>query len=163
MSKRQPIGICDHCEGEIPPGDWYTSKGRPRQYCCRECRNTANSRQGAPQRAAQVRQAIAEGRWRNPLQVRPPTSAEQAARARAGRLREVAEGRWHNPALDPAARAKLSRPRVHAGAPLLHSAIERLRQGAQLADLAPEQIECYRAYRRALRQARQTTLQEERP
>ncbi len=152
--KRLPLGICDHCVGEIPVQDWYTSHGQPRRYCSIDCRNTANSRAGNPLRTAKLRQAVAEGRWRNPHQLRPPTGAEQAARARQGRLREVAEGRWRNPALDSAARLKLSRPRKHGDDPLLHRALEQLRQGARMAELSAAERERYLAYRRQLRQAR---------
>lgn len=157
-TKRQPIGICDHCKGEIPPGDWYTAHGKPRLYCSIDCRNTANSRNGNPVRTAKLRQAVADGRWQNPAHLRPPTCEEQSARSRKGRLREGAEGRWRNPALDPAARAKLSRPRKHADDPLLHRAIERLRQGGKMRDLTPEEHASYRAYRRALEQARLTEI-----
>ncbi len=152
--KRLPIGICDHCEGKIPVQNWYTAHGQPRRYCSIDCRNTANSRAGNAVRTAKLRQAVAEGRWQNPHQLHPPTGAEQAARARKGRLREVAEGRWRNPALAPAARLKLSRPRKHNDDPLLHRALERLKQGTRMADLSAAERERYLAYRRQLRQAR---------
>ncbi len=156
--KRLPIGICDHCEGEIPVVDWYTSHGKPRRYCSINCRNTANSRAGNPVRTAKLRQAVAEGRWQNPHQLHPPTGAEQAARARKGRVREMAEGRWRNPALEPAARLKLSRPRKHDDDPVLHRALERLKQGARMVDLSAAERERSLAYRRQLRQARLTEV-----
>ena len=157
-TKQKTIGICDHCEGEIPPGEWYTSHGKPRLYCGIDCRNTANSRNGNPVRTAKLRQAVAEGRWQNPHHLHPPTGEEQAARARLGRRREVAEGCWRNPALDPAARAKLSTPRKHAADPVLHSALEQLRQGARMGGLTAEEQSRYRAYRRELELARRTEL-----
>lgn len=152
--KRLPLGVCDHCEGEIPAQDWYTSHGQPRRYCSIDCRNTANSRAGSPARAAKLRQAVAEGRWQNPHHLHPPTGEEQAARARRGRLREVAEGRWRNPALAPAARVKLSRPRKYGDDPLLHRALEQLRQGVRRAELGAAERARYQAYRRELRQGR---------
>lgn len=147
--KTKPLGICDHCDGPIKPGEWYTSKGKPRRYCSRDCRNTGNSRSGSPARLAKMRERIRMGEWRNPAEIRPPTPAEQAARARKGRLREVSEGRWRNPAADEAAREKLSRARKHD--PVLHSALEKLRQGARIAELLPEEQEAHRAYRKQLR------------
>ena len=71
-TKQKPMGICDHCEGAIPPGDWYTSHGKPRLYCSIDCRNTANSRNGTPARTAKLRQAVAEGCWQNPQEPAPP-------------------------------------------------------------------------------------------
>lgn len=152
--KRLPIGTCDHCEGEIPVQDWYTSHGKLRRYCSIDCRNTANSRTGNPVRTAKLRQSVAEGRWQNPARLRPPTSAEQATRSRKGRLREIAEGRWRNPALGPAARVKLSRPRKHGADLVLHHALEQLRQGMKMSDLSAEERVRYQAYRRELRRAR---------
>jgi hypothetical protein len=69
-------------------------------------------------------------------------------------LREIAEGRWRNPALSLEAREKLSRPRKHGDNPVLHRAIERLRQGAKVADLTPEEREAHRIHRATLREAR---------
>ena len=152
--KRRPVGICDHCGEPFPPSvSPYTRRG-PRLYCSVACRNTANSRIGNPTRTAKLRQAVAEGRWQNPATLRPPTGAEQSARARKGRLREVAEGRWRNPALDPAARAKLSQPRKHGDDPVLHRAMEKLNQGARMTELSAEERVRYCAYRRELRLAR---------
>lgn len=152
--KHLPVGTCDHCGEPFPPNvSHYTRRG-PRRYCSIVCRNTANSRAGNPTRTAKLRRAVAEGRWQNPHHLHPPTGEEQAARAHKGRLREVAEGRWRNPALAPAARAKLSRPRKYADDPLLHRALERLRQGARMADLTAEERARYRSYRQQLRQAR---------
>lgn len=149
--KRAPLGICDLCGAQMP--DAYTAKGRPRLYCSRECRNTSNSRAGAASRTRKLHERIAAGSWVNPAMLRPPTSAEQAARARKGRLREVAAGVWRNPALGEAARAKLSRPRKHSGA--LAEAMERLKQpGVGMADLTPPQQDAYRAYAREMQSRR---------
>ena len=156
MPKRQPLGICDHCLGPIPPRQWYTSRGRPRLYCSVECRNTANSRAGAPIRSGKLLERIARGEWQNPAELRTPTSDEQAYRARKGRRREVAEGRWRNPALSDAAREKLSRPRKHNG--LLHTVVEKLRQGLSVTDLSPDEQAAHRAYRKQLRDARREEL-----
>ena len=154
MAKKQkPLGICDLCGGEIPPhlGE-YTSKGQPRLYCSRDCRNTANSRAGSPERARKARQRVARGEWQNPAKLNPPTGEEQAHRARLGRRREVEAGTWRNPALDNAARKKLSRPRKHSGP--LHQAIEKLSRGQKMADLTPEEQQAHRRYRAKLRAAR---------
>ena len=83
--KRLPVGICDYCEGPIPPGDWFTRRG-PRLYCSVDCRNTANSRAGNAVRTAKQKARVAAGAWQNPAKLRPPTGEEQAARARKGRL-----------------------------------------------------------------------------
>lgn len=147
--KTKPLGTCDHCAGPIKPGEWYTSKGKPRRYCSRDCRNTANSRNGNPIRVAKLRESIRKGTWRNPVEIRHPTPEEQADRARKGRLREVASGKWRNPALDEKAQEKLSRARKHP--PILHSAMEKLSRGARVADLLPEEQEAHREYRRHLR------------
>jgi hypothetical protein len=64
----------------------------------------------------------------------------------------VEAGSWRNPALADQAREKLSRPRRHSG--VLHSAIEKLKQGAKVADLTPEEQEAHRAYRRGLQDRR---------
>lgn len=146
--KTEPIGICDQCRGEIPQGNWYTTKRKPRLYCCRECLNTANSRNGNEKRTAKRIQAVREGRWKNPHLIKPPTAEEQSRRARKGRLREVKEGRWRNPALTAEARQKLSRPRKHSGA--LHRAIEKLGQGMSVSQLTEEEAEAHRQYRREL-------------
>ena len=156
-AKEQPIGICDLCLGPIPSESWVTRRG-PRRYCSRECRNTANSRAGAELRSRKARQRVARGVWQNPHHLRPPTSEEQAARARTGRLREVAAGRWRNPALAEEARRKLSRPRKHAGA--LHRAIERLRAGASVSQLTLEEQEAYRSYRRQLYAQKKAAMSE---
>lgn len=142
--KTAPLGVCDLCGLFLP--DPYTSKGTPRRYCSRECRNTANSRAGSAERSRKAKARVAAGEWQNPMRLRPPTSQEQATRARRGRLAEVAAGNWRNPALSPAARAKLSRPRLHSGR--LAEAIERLRVGARMTDLTPDQADAYRAHAR---------------
>jgi hypothetical protein len=114
----------------------------------------------APIRGAKARRRVALGLWQNPMRLRPPTPAEQAQRARKGRLREVRAGQWRNPALTPAARAKLSRPRRHAGE--LAQAIEKLKAGAHIADLTPAEQETYRAYRRGQAAALWARMPEER-
>ena len=63
--KTAPVGTCDHCGGPIAPDEWHTRRG-PRRYCSRECRNTANSRNGNPVRVAKLHEAVAAGRWVNP-------------------------------------------------------------------------------------------------
>ncbi len=144
-NKQQPIGICDLCLTPIPHERWYTSKGAPRRYCPdTDCRNTANSRAGAPIRAEKQREHVRRGEWKNPAKLNPPSREEQSKRSRLGRLREVARGIWRNPALTPAAREKLSRPRKHSGA--LHRAMEKLRSG-KMADLTDEERAAWRAYR----------------
>jgi len=149
--KQQPIGICDLCLAPIPREQWYTRRG-PRLYCPdTDCRNTANSRAGAPIRAEEQREHVRRGEWQNPAKINPPTGAEQARRSRLGRLREVARGLWRNPALTPAAREKLSRPRKHSG--VLHRAMEKLRHG-KMADLTDEERDAYRAYQRENRARR---------
>jgi len=150
-TKTAPLGICDHCEQPIPRGDWRTSKGAPRRYCSRECRNTANSRAGNEIRTQKIRERVAKGEWVNPIEIAPPTPEEQGRRARLGRQREVEAETWRNPALPPAAKDKLSRPRKHDGD--LHSAIEKLRRGT-MADLTQTEADAYRRYRRDLRTAR---------
>lgn len=145
--KKRPLGICDLCEGLIHQKEWYTSKGNPRLYCSRDCMNAANSRKGAPIRSAKQIEHIKNGEWRNPAKIRPPTSEEQSARSRKGRLREVAEGRWRNPALTPEAREKLSKPRKHTGA--LASAIEKLHI-MHMSELTEEEQEAFRSYSRSL-------------
>lgn len=150
-AKTAPLGICDLCGAVLP--DPYTSKGKPRRYCSVDCRNTGNSREGNPERTRKLRESVARGEWVNPHAVRPPTSDEQADRARKGRLREVAAGTWRNPGLTPEAREINSRPHKHSGA--LAEALERLKHG-KMGDLTPEQADAYRAYR----QARQEEMSE---
>ena len=106
IEKTAPIGICDHCGGPIALDEWYTRRG-PRRYCCRDCRNTANSRNGNPVRVAKVMQRVADGQWTNPRanMTTEEISAIQSLASRKGRLREVAEGRWRNPGLSDEARA----------------------------------------------------------
>jgi hypothetical protein len=147
--KRAPIGICDQCGEPIPAGEWYTSKGRPRLHCSITCRQLANSRAGAPLRSKKAKIRVARGEWINPARLHPPDPAMIAAGISQARKTEVAEGRWRNPALTSAARKKLSRPRKHSGA--LHRAIEKLKQGIRVADLAPSEQAAHRAYRRQLR------------
>lgn len=143
ISKRRPLGICDHCGAPMPT---HTVKEKIRRFCSVRCRNTANSRAGNAERTRKLRERVARGEWQNPATLRPPTPEEQAARARRGRLREVAAGVWRNPALSDAARAKLSRPRKTSGA--LADAIEKLRKG-NMADLSPDEADAYRAHARA--------------
>lgn len=153
MAKKQaPLGTCDHCGGDIPRSRWYTSKRKPRLHCSRDCRNTANSRAGAPIRSEKARARVRRGEWQNPAKLNPPTPEEQARRASLGRKREVVAGTWRNPALTTAARKKLSRPRKHSG--VLHSAIEKLGRGLSVSQLTPEEQEVHRQYRRDLVAAR---------
>ena len=79
--KQRPLGICDHCGGPIPPDEWYTSKGKSRLYCSRDCRNTANSRAGSPARSEKIRRRIKAGTWRNP-------ALSDTARAKLSRPRK---------------------------------------------------------------------------
>lgn len=150
-AKTQPLGICDHCLGPIPPGQWRTRRG-PRLYCSIDCRNTANSRAGAEERGRKARARVQAGAWQNPAKLHPPDPANLSAGARRLRLREVAEGRWRNPGLTPEAREINSRPHKHTGH--LAAAIERLKAGDGMADLTHEEADAYRAYRRTLRNAR---------
>jgi len=152
--KSQPLGVCDNCLGNIPKELWYTSKGKPRLYCCVECRNAGNSHKGEPVRYAKMLQRIERGEWTNLAKLRPPTSQEQSERSRKGRLAEVKAGIWRNPALSSEAREKLSRPRKHSGA--LADAIEKARRGMRMAELTPDEQEAYRAYRRELYRKKQT-------
>lgn len=110
VEKTAPIGTCDHCLGPIHADEHYTSKGQPRRYCCRDCRNTANSRNSAPIRIEKARERVDTGQWVNPRELMTPEqiSATQSAASRVGRLREIAEGGWRNPGLSPESRAKNS-------------------------------------------------------
>lgn len=157
MKKVQPIGICDLCLQSIPShlGN-YTSKGAPRLHCSRECRNTANSRAGAPIISQKTRARIERGEWANPAELNPPDPKVVTEGIREARLREVQEGRWRNPGLTPEAREINSRPHKHSGA--LAEAIERLNAGASTSDLTPEQQEAHRAYRRQLEAARREEI-----
>lgn len=154
--KTGEFGICDLCGSEI--ADPYTSKGTPRRYCSRDCRNTGNSREGNEERTRKLRESVARGEWVNPNAIRPPTFAEQSARARKGRLREVEAGTWRNPGLTPQARAKNSQPHKHSG--VLAEAIEKLRHG-KMADLTPQQADAYRAYKRQLAAQRRAQISDE--
>jgi hypothetical protein len=156
--KQQPVGICDLCRDPIPEDLWYTRRG-PRLYCSIDCRNTANSRTGATIRSAQGKQRVKEGRWQNPIKLNPPAPEKQSETARKLRLKEVAEGRWRNPALTDEARAKLSQPRKHAGE--LHRAMEHMKQGMKLKELAPEERAAYNEYQRSLRAQRKAAMTEE--
>ena len=146
--KQQALGICDNCLSEIPRDEWYTSKGKPRLYCGRDCRNTGNSRAGAPIRSVKAKRRVARGEWQNSHHLNPPTPTEQSRRARLGRRREVKAGTWRNPALSDEAKDKLSRPRKHD--PALHAVLEKLKQGIRVSELTPEEQELHRAYRREL-------------
>lgn len=158
VSKSQPLGICDHCLGEIPSDvGWYTSKGKPRLHCCRDCRNAANSQAGAAIRSKKAKRRVARGEWQNPHHLNPPTPEEQARRARVGRKREVTSGTWRNPAKSLDARRKLSRPRKHGDNLVLHRALEKLKFGT-VADLTEEETEAHRAYRRNLEAARRDEI-----
>ncbi len=108
--KNAPIGICDHCLGPIHPDEHYTSKGQPRRYCCRDCRNTANSRNSTAIRIEKAKANVAAGTWYNPRSelTREQISEIQSRAATTARTRERAEGRWRNPGLSPESRAKNS-------------------------------------------------------
>lgn len=151
-NKKHPLGVCDLCNGPISPGDWYTSKRRPRLYCSIDCRNTANSRNGNPERVRKLRLAIAAGAWQNPAEINPPDPANLSAGARRLRLREVAAGTWRNPGLTPEARAINSLPHKHSGP--LAAAIEKLKAGRRVADLTDEERQAHLLYCRALRATR---------
>ncbi len=153
--KQQALGVCDNCLSEIPRDEWYTSKGKPRLYCGRDCRNTGNSRAGAPIRSAKAKRRVARGEWQNPHHLNPPAPAEQSRRASLGRRREVKAGTWRNPALSDEAKEKLSRPRKHD--PELHAVLEKLK-GGSVADLTPEEKQIHRAYKRGLYQARRDEI-----
>ncbi len=159
VNKTQPLGICDHCLGEIPVDmGLYTSKGKPRLFCCRDCRNAANSQAGAPIRSRKARERVERGDWQNPHHLTPPTQMEQARRARLGRKREVTAGTWRNPADSPEAREKLSRPRKHGDNPVLHRALEKLKAGQKISDLTSEEAGAHRVYRSELVSARRDEL-----
>lgn len=149
--KTAPIGVCDLCAGVIKADEWFTRRG-PRRYCCVDCKNTANSRAGAPIRSDKAKERIASGQWQNPREKMTPEqiSETQSRASRTTRMREVEEGRWRNPALADEAREKLSRPRKHTGA--LHSAIEKLRAGVRMSDMTEAEQDAYRAYTHDLRE-----------
>lgn len=149
--KVEPVGVCDHCKGAIHPDQWYTRRG-PHRYCSIDCRNTANSRAGNPERTRKLRLAVKAGTWKNPHHLHPPTGEEQARRAALGRRREVQAGTWRNPGLTPQARAINSLPHKHTGA--LATAIEKLGAGLGMAGLSDDEAAAYRAWRRSLRTAR---------
>lgn len=126
-------------------------------YCGRDCRNAGNSRTGAHIRSEKAKRRVERGEWQNPHHLNPPSASEQARRASLGRQREVAAGTWRNPALSDEAREKLSRPRVHGDNPVLHRAIEKLRNG-RMADLTEEEANEFRAYQQRLRDARRDEI-----
>lgn len=160
MTKKQPLGACDLCREPFPSGvSLYTSKRKPRQYCSRDCRNTANSRAGSAIRSAKVRRRIAAGEWQNPADLHRPDPANIAAGVSRARKREVQEGRWRNPALTAEAREKLSRPRKHTGA--LHCAIEKYKRGCKTSELTVEEHQAYLAYRAELRRERRARMTDE--
>jgi hypothetical protein len=156
--KKQPLGICDNCLSEIPAHTGrYTSKGKPRMYCGRDCRNAANSRAGAAIRGEKTKRRIARGEWQNPADLNTPSPENIAEGVSRTRKAEVAAGTWRNPALTPDAKKKLSRPHKHGDNPVLHSALEKLRHGT-VADLTDEEAQAHRDYRLALAQARREEL-----
>jgi len=167
-TKVAAVGVCDFC-GEKFPAEVspYTTKGKPRLYCSLECRQTANSRDGAPIRSRKTRERIERGEWENPspfVRADATDQEREEARRKIGatmarkRLAEVQAGAWRNPAYAAAAREKLSRPRIHGDNPALHSALERLRRGCSIADLTPEEAEAHREYRRTLRVAHRSEV-----
>jgi DNA-binding XRE family transcriptional regulator len=158
--KIKPLGVCDLCGERFPSGvSLYTSKGTPRLFCSLECRNTANSRAGAPIRSRKMHERIQRGEWQNPAESMTEEDRREYARrggqVRAKQHREaLAAGTWQNPANAPGAREKLSRPRRHGDNPLLHSAMKKLDSGLRMADLTLEEAAEYRRYRGRLRDKR---------
>lgn len=157
--KRAPLGTCDLCDTVMPANRWYTSKGTPRLYCSRDCRNTANSRHGSAVRSQKVRERIARGEWTNPAEITKPDPAKVGAGVSRARKAEVEAGTWRNPALTAEARRKLSRPRKHQGQ--LHSVLQKLKQGQKVRDLTPEEREIHREYRRTLAARRRNEINRE--
>lgn len=104
--KTQAVGICDLCLGPIQPDNHYTRRG-PRLHCSRECRNTANSRTGAPVRAEMARERVRDGTWYDPRSELTPERRHEidSTNSRNNRLREIDAGRWRNPGLTSEARA----------------------------------------------------------
>jgi hypothetical protein len=151
QNQRAALGICDLCGGPVPSGQWYTTKGRPRLHCSVDCRQTANSRTGAPIRRREMQAHVAAGEWINPASIHAPDPANVAAGVSRARKAEVVAGTWRNPALTDAARRKLSRPRKYHGA--LARAMDKLRRGT-MTDLTEAEHAAYLRYRRRLRQAR---------
>lgn len=170
--KSAPIGVCDLCGEDFPPNvSHYTTQRVPRRYCSRLCRNTANSRAGAEIRSKKAKERVRRGEWKNPSPViredATPREIEawrekMSASVSDTRKQEVESGTWQNPALSDEAREKLSRPRKHGDNPVLHAAFEKLRTGASVADLLPEEQEAHRAYRREIDTARSNRLREKR-
>lgn len=146
-----PIGICDRCGGPIKPDEFYTRRG-PRRYCSVDCKNTANSRSGAPERSRKAKQRVAAGIWYNPRSEMTPEriSAVQSSASRKARLKEVAENRWKNPAITDEARVKLSLPRKFRGA--LHSAIQKRNRGIRMPEMTSEERSQLREHQRKLRE-----------
>jgi len=151
-TKHAPLGVCDLCGSQIAPDEWYTSKGKPRLHCSLECRQTDNSRVGAPLRSAKAKHRVALGIWKNPARDLTPQQRKDIS-ARAGtiaRTREVAEGRWRNPGLTLEARAINSRPEKHGDNPTLHHAIELMHQGVKLSEMPEPERTAYNARSREL-------------
>jgi len=154
-NKTAPIGICDHCGRPFPANlSHYTRRKTPRLFCSIDCRNTANSRAGAEIIGRKTKERIERGEWINPATLNPPDPANIGAGVSRARKAEVEAGTWRNPALTDEARRKLSRPRKHGDNPLLHRALEQLKQGRRVADLTDAEAEAHRAYRRELLAAR---------
>jgi len=150
--------LCELCGGSVDEFGlgFYTTKGTPRRFCSIDCRQTRNSRVGAPIRAEKARERVRRGEWQNPAESLTAEEVHEYARrgaaVRAQQHRQaLAEGTWQNPADAPGAREKLSQPRRHGDNPVLHRAIERLTQGASVADLTEAEAEAHRAWRRELR------------
>jgi len=157
--KEQPIGICDYCLEYIMAEDWYTSKGKPRQHCCRDCRNTANSQAGAQIRSTKTLARIAAGEWINPATLHPPDPVNVGIGVRRSILGRIRQGVWTNPALSQAARKKLSRPRKHSGP--LAVAIDRLDSGSKISDLSEDEATAYRTWRKERYSILKSTQSEE--
>ena len=146
--------LCERCGEPVTRHGlgYYTSKGKQRRFCSRGCRNTANSRSGAPIRSDKAKQRVRAGEWQNPAgrqtpeQHRAISQLGGAARAEQHRA-AIEDGNFIKPSEYPGASDKLSRPRVHSDNPLLHRALEKLRDGS-MNDLTEAEAEAYRAYRR---------------
>jgi hypothetical protein len=148
--KRRPLGICDLCGDPIP--EPYTARGLGRLYCSTECRNAANSRAGSPVRRQKAIARFAQGLQVPPMCLEDPATrgdhARKAARVHGEAMRKQVEaGTWRNPALDPGARDKLSRPRLHGDNPTLHAAIEKRKRGG-MASLTPAEHAAYMQHER---------------
>jgi ribosome-binding protein aMBF1 (putative translation factor) len=153
--------LCELCGEDVDQHGlgYYTSKGKPRRFCSILCRNTANSREGAPIRAAIQQQRVKAGLWQNPGDFVTDEERREFARmggaVRAEQHQEALdEGTWENPADAPGAREKLSRPRKHGDNPDLHRALEKLKAGGSVTDLTEAEAAAHRKYKRKVERRR---------